>query len=161
MRISFDLDDTLICYDPDVPFEKRGLARWLHPWCLEPLRYGTYALFDALAGHGWEVWIYTTSGRSQRSITWWLRCYGMRVNGVITQQVYAKRLRRHAVHDYPSKNPAWFGIDLHVDDSEGVRMEGEHYGFDVHVVAPDDENWAQGVLQAAETVRRRLTTAAQ
>jgi hypothetical protein len=29
----------------------------------------------------------------------------------------------------PSKNPRAFGIDLHVDDSEGVKLEGKKYGF--------------------------------
>ncbi len=48
--------------------------------------------------------------------------------------------------------PPAFGIDLHVDDSEGVRLEGEEHGFHVVVVRPDDERWTKRVLDAAEQV---------
>ena len=45
-----------------------------------------------------------------------------------------------------------FGIQLHIDDSEGVKREGEMYGFDVLVIAPDDAQWTERVLEA---VKRR------
>ena len=48
----------------------------------------------------------------------------------------------------PSKNPAAFGISLHVDDSDGVRLEGERHGFRVVVLSPDDEGWVRKVLAA-------------
>ena len=122
MRISFDLDDTLICYQPGVPCEP-GL-RWF--WRLlasdEPLRQGTRGLISRLRQSGWETWIYTTSHRNPTSVRWWLWCHGIRVRKVINQDVHDRHLRR-THNDYPpSKNPAAFGIDLHVDDSVGVRM---------------------------------------
>ena len=48
----------------------------------------------------------------------------------------------------PSKYPPAFGIDFHVDDSEGVKIEGEEHGFRVVIVRPDDEHWARVVLDA-------------
>ncbi|NQD57776.1 hypothetical protein HP546_20795, partial [Pseudomonas sp. CM25] len=56
----------------------------------------------------------------------------------------------------PSKLPSAFDIDLHVDDSEGVRLEGVDHGFRVVVVCPKDENWAQKVLDAAVAVQEQL-----
>jgi hypothetical protein len=150
MRISFDLDDTLICYGGVVPCEPRP------PWYRrlwagdEPLRLGAVALMRELRRRGWDVWVYTTSYRSPGAVRRWLRSHGIRVGGVINQDVHERRLRR-VPRDYPpSKNPKAFGIDLHVDDSEGVRQEGERHGFRVVVVAPHDRAWAEKVLQAAE-----------
>ena len=49
----------------------------------------------------------------------------------------------------PSKHPGLFQFDLHVDDSEGVAMEGKLHGFRTIIVAPDDPCWTDQVLQAA------------
>jgi hypothetical protein len=51
----------------------------------------------------------------------------------------------------PSKLPPAFGIALHVDDSEGVALEGERYGFSVVVVSPDDLEWTSRVLEAVDS----------
>jgi hypothetical protein len=37
-----------------------------------------------------------------------------------------------------------------VDDSDGVREEGEKYGFGVVVVSPEDPDWVQRVLEAVD-----------
>jgi hypothetical protein len=50
----------------------------------------------------------------------------------------------------PTKRPHAFGIELHVDDSEGVRIEGEQYGFTVCVVAPSATDWVEQVLVAVD-----------
>ena len=38
-------------------------------------------------------------------------------------------------------------VNLLIDDLEGVRMEGERFGFRVLRLAPDDENWVEKVLR--------------
>ena len=62
----------------------------------------------------------------------------------------AKRIlvAAHGFSRLPSKLPPAFGIDLHVDDSEGVRLEGVRHGFRVVVVRPDDQHWTRRVLDA-------------
>ena len=35
-----------------------------------------------------------------------------------------------------------------MDDSEGVRLEGEKYGCEVIVISPEDRNWTLEVLEA-------------
>ena len=152
MRISFDFDDTLICYQSSVPSEKNRIPWVLRRWLTEPLRLGSVELIRALQAHGWEVWVYTTSGRSRWLVSCWLWFYGIRVAGVINDRVYQKYLQRHRIHDYPSKNARWFGMDLHVDDSQGVWQEGQQYGFNVHVVSLTDTHWCRGVLAAADRV---------
>ena len=46
----------------------------------------------------------------------------------------------------PSKYPPAFGIDLYVDDSEGVGEEGREHKFAVVVISPNDLAWAEKVL---------------
>jgi len=155
MRISFDLDDTLVCYQPGVPQEPR--LPWYLRWLVadEPLRRGTMNLICELRRRGWEVWIYTTSHRRESAVRRWLRLHGLPIDGFVNQDVHDSHLRRSPQDRPPSKNPAFFGIDLHVDDSDGVQMEGEEHGFQVVVVTPDDEDWVDRVLRAASGLERR------
>lgn len=155
MRISFDLDDTLICYGDGLPREPR--LPW-HRRLLggdEPLRRGARVLLNQLRDEGWELWIYTTSLRSPRVVRRWLRYHGIIVAGVVNQDVHEAHLKSVLRDHRPSKNPAAFGIALHVDDSEGVRMEGAAHGFEVVVVAPHDEAWTEKVRHAAREMMGR------
>lgn len=148
MRISFDLDDTLIIYREDVPCEPR-LAWWKRLLIDdEPLRAGAVTLMRQLQQRGHEVWIYTTSYRSPLAVRWWLLAHGVRVGRVINQNVHDTHLRRGPDDYPPSKNPRAFGIHLHIDDSDGVREEGARWGFSVVVVEPTDPEWATKVLAA-------------
>ena len=153
MRLSFDLDDTLICYQPEVPREPARVLFFLKPWINEPLRQGTRDLFRELRKRGVEIEICTSSYRSPFLIRLWLACYGLTVKRIITQTTYEDYLRRHPEDYPPSKNPRVFGINLHVDDSEGVRQEGRTFGFETLVVSPEDSEWCQRVLEAVDLLR--------
>lgn len=155
MRISFDLDDTLICYQKEVPCEPSRLPGFMQSWWKEPLRQGTRALITELQKQGCQICICTSSYRSPLMVRLWLAAYGIRVRQVINQDVYEARLRRFSESNPPSKNPRLFGIDLHIDDSEGVRIEGDRYGFDVLVVSPDDLDWTQRIVEAVYKRRKR------
>ena len=153
MRISFDLDDTLICYGAGVPSEPPLplLLRWLVGD--EPLRLGTHALMTELRARGWEMWIYTTSYRRPAQVRRWLRFHGVAVADVINQDTHEAVLRDRIDGYRPTKYPPAFGIDLHVDDSDGVRIEGEQHGFSVVVVRPDDRDWTEKVLAAVTAIK--------
>jgi hypothetical protein len=146
MRISFDIDDTLVCAS-SVPTEQ-PLSWWRHWWYPEPLRRGTKALMEELLRRRCEIWVYTTSYRSPRYLRGWFRGLGVPLAGVVNQDRHERIVGRHG----PSKYPPAFGIDLHVDDSEGVGEEGRKHRFAVVVVPPDDLDWTSRVLEA---VRRR------
>jgi hypothetical protein len=158
MRISFDLDDTLICYQAGVEGEPALPWYWKLFASDEPLRRGTRALASRLRQRGWEIWIYTTSYRKPAAVRLWLWCHGIRVGRVINQDVHDRYLRRTRDQYPPSKHPGAFGIDLHVDDSAGVQMEGKEHGFNVVVVEPGDQDWAEVVWAAAERMRSRQPT---
>jgi hypothetical protein len=101
-----------------------------------------------LRQRGCSIWIYTSSGRTPFYIRRWLLLHGIHVDGVVNNERHRHGLAAHGFFNSPSKFPPAFGIDLHVDDSEGVRMEGDAHGFRVIVVRPDDLLWAQRVLEA-------------
>ena len=86
------------------------------------------------------MWVYTTSYRSAWHIRQLFWLHGIRLSGVVNQQRHRREVAARC-----TKHPPTFGIGLLVDDSEGVRIEGERHGFRVLVVAPEDEQWAQKV----------------
>ncbi len=149
MRISFDLDDTLICSDPAVPREPDPVPFWLRSWFAEPLRLGTVQLMNQLRQDGWEIFIYTTSYRSPQSVKRWFGFFGVPIAAVINQEMHDKIVGENGCERTVSKHPPTFDIDLHVDDLEGVRQEGKENNFDVVIVQTNDENWTDRVLEAA------------
>ncbi len=148
MRISFDLDDTLICYQPGALNEPDCVRWWLRWFAREPLRLGAAVLLAELAREH-ELWVYTTSFRNPRGVAWWLWGYGVRVRYVINQARHERAYGRQG----RSKNPAGFGIHLHVDDSWGVWLENR-FERNVCVVLPTDPDWADKVRDAVARVAR-------
>lgn len=156
IRISFDIDDTLACQLDHSDVEPSRLPACVHRWLGEPLRFGTRALTRELRRQGCSVWVYTSSGRTPSYIKRWLMLYGIRVDGVVNSVSHSQALAARGLVNAPSKLPSAFDIDLHVDDSEGVKLEGHDHGFRVVVVRPQDDNWAHQVLDAVAVVRAQL-----
>ncbi|MGE3807801.1 MAG: hypothetical protein AB7K24_24320 [Gemmataceae bacterium] len=152
MVVSFDVDDTLVC-DRSVPTEPS--APWLFRlWFNEPLRRGARDLMRELIRLDCKLWIYTTSFRDPLYLKLWFRSLGVRLAGVVNQTVHDRVVKPMPFRGYtPSKYPPAFGIDMHVDDSEGVGEEGRRHGFSVVVVRPDDVGWTATVLDAVHSQR--------
>lgn len=153
LRVSFDIDDTLACRPDHAGAEKFVLPAVVQRWLGEPLRCGTRSLIRELRRRGCSIWIYTSSGRSPAYIRRWLLLHGIHVDGVVNNERHRSGLVKHGLSHSPSKFPPAFGIDLHIDDSEGVRMEGDAHGFRVFVVRPDDPNWGQRILEAVARIQ--------
>lgn len=136
MRIAFDLDNTLIRGEHDFALETPMRKLWARLLSKESLRAGIIELATYCQQQGWEVWVYTTSYRSP----WYIRrlfwLYGIRLAGVVNQARHNQEVTVRS-----TKYPPQFGIDLLLDDSEGVRLEGERYGFAVLVISPTDTEW--------------------
>ncbi|MNI35395.1 hypothetical protein D3C73_894180 [compost metagenome] len=156
VRISFDIDDTLACLPHHSEAEPNLLPESIHRWLGEPLRQGTRELIRELRRQDCSVWVYTSSGRTPSYIRRWLMLYGIHVDGVVNSVRHDEALKSHGLSITPSKLPRLFDIDLHVDDSEGVKDEGQDHGFRVVVVQPDDPRWAQRVLDAVADVQAQL-----
>jgi len=142
MKISFDLDDTIISANR-FSLEKRSfLAKIIGA---ERIRLGTIALFKALRERKHKIYIYTTSYRSVLKIKLMFLSYGIPVDFIVNQQLHEKRVRKKGKNI--SKFPPEFGIDIHIDDSAGVEMEGKKFGFKTIVISINDTNWTNTILK--------------
>lgn len=138
MKISFDLDDTLIPSQiGDFQVEERTMLQRVMG--IELLRKDTKKAFQSLKNNGHKVGVYTTSFRSIRKIRTQFYTYGIHLDFVINEMSNRKKLRK--IGNTSSKYPPAFGIDLHVDDSLGVKAEGEQYGFEVIILEKGEVYW--------------------
>jgi hypothetical protein len=144
MIISFDLDDTLIPGTKRFETEKQTIAHRLLG--LEKIRLGTIQLFKELRNKGYRIYIYTTSFRSASKIKLTFYFYGIPVDTAINQQRHNRQLRENK--NKASKFPPAFDIDVHVDDSSGLRIEGERFNFKTIIVDENDKNWGQTILKS-------------
>lgn len=152
-RISFDLDDTLFVAAEDG-FSLEPPLKF--PWnCVfqERLRAGTVGLMEKLRASGWEIWVYTTSFRSEFYIRSLFRHYGIRIDEVVNGARHEKEVQAEHKEPMPSKYPSHYQIDLHIDDDRSVLQNGQYYGFRVHQVGPPDDQWAEKILRDAEKIR--------
>jgi hypothetical protein len=78
----------------------------------------------------------------------YIRClflsYGIWLDKVINKTVHDRVLGKQG--QQVSKLPVAFNIDLHVDDSPGVEMEGLQYNF-ATVIVGEEDNWVEKVKE--------------
>ena len=151
MRISFDLDDTLILktvdggYDESLPPLKRSYVE-------ERLRKGTRDLMTILAERGCEIWIYSNSYRGKSDLMEWFKQCGLPIANVVNQQIHDMKCTEASLQSSrPGKFPNWFGIDVHVDDSADLEEIASAEGFKLVRVSPSDANWVSTILAAIDT----------
>lgn len=152
MRISFDLDDTLFVseetfkVEPALKFPFRAIYK-------ERLRLGTVALLNDIRQQGMELWVYTTSYRSEHYIRGLFYCYGIKFDGVINGAKHAREVQSGHMEAMPSKYPSKYRIDLHVDDDRSVAENGRTYGFHVFLVGGQDDDWTDKIKREIERIR--------
>ncbi len=59
-------------------------------------------------------------------------------------------IRRNNQRD-SSKNPKLFGIDIHIDDAIGVRVEGEKYNFKTIIISVENNNWVSDIIESIDS----------
>ncbi|MNU18613.1 hypothetical protein D3C71_68180 [compost metagenome] len=144
MKISFDLDDTIIS---TTKFSLEKESFWSKIIGAERIRLGTIKLFKELRTQNHQIYVYTTSYRSKVKIKLMFLSYGVPVDFVINQYLHEKIIRKNV-----SKFPPEFDIDVHIDDSLGVEMEGKKFGFKTIIVSANDENWVNKILEKIDIV---------
>lgn len=144
MRCSFDLDDTLFI-NPDKINAEPKLKFPLNYIYSDRLRKGTVELIKYLKKNKIEVWIYTTSFRTEKYIRKLFLCYGIKLDGVINGARHAREVQEKKSETMPSKYPSHYRIDLHIDDDISVLKNGEVYGFRVYLIQEYDENWIENI----------------
>ena len=152
MIVSFDLDDTL--FVPEDKFKTEQQPRF--PYQLiyrERLRLGTVELLKWIRSQKIELWIYTTSFRSQGYIRGLFKCYGIRLDQVINGERHAKEVQAGRREAMPSKYPGKYKIDLHIDDDISVAQNGRTLGFRVALVGMQEDGWTERIKGEIERVK--------
>ena len=151
MRIAFDLDGTLIECGYAFPTEKTYAL--MKACGMEKLRKGTIELMRYFQQQGEEIWVYTTSYRNTFYIRLLFGVHGIVVRGVVNQAVHNQKVKNRT--DWPrcSKYPPAFGIDLLIDDQEGVKIEAERHGFRMILIKPDQQDWTEQVINEYKKIK--------
>jgi hypothetical protein len=153
MRLSFDLDDTLILSDKESCYEEQLKFPW-YIMFKERLRQGTISLCNGLNLLGYDICVYTTSDRSISYIKKLFNLYGIKLSTIVNQKIHEKIVQGNRREIMPSKVPSKFGIDLHIDDDISVKQNGVQHGFNVLIVNKNDKKWDEKVLAEAKRIQK-------
>ena len=153
MKISFDLDEVLFV-SPDNYEVEPELRFPLNKMFPERLRKGTVYLINELQRRGFEVWVYTSSFRSEVYIKSLFRNYNIKFDSVVNGYRHKKEVQGNREMTLPQKMPSHYRISLHIDDEEVVVKNARAYGYRVLQIYEPDPDWTQKVLDEAERIRK-------
>ena len=152
MRVSFDLDEVLFVSpethktEPPLRFPKNLIYK-------ERLRLGTPDLIRTLQQMGYEVWVYTSSFRSEKYIRGLFRQYGVVFDGIVNGERHLREVQRDNKTVLPQKLPNRYRISLHVDDEAVICSLGPQYGFKTYQLYAQDDDWKEKIIARAEQIR--------
>lgn len=151
MIVSFDLDDTLFV-NPNIFKVEKALK---FPYSIiyrERLRLGTIELLSKIKKHKIDLWIYTTSFRSERYIKSLFKHYGIKIDNIINGERHNKEVQKNKKDIMPLKYPSKYRIDLHIDDDISVVKSGDIYGFKVYWLKDNSTNWVENIWDTIENI---------
>lgn len=155
MIISFDLDETLFVNPQKIPVEE-PLKFPFNKIYMDRLRAGAVDLLTWINKSDVELWIYTTSYRSERYISGIFKHYGIRIDNIINGKRHAEEVQGSKKEIMPSKYPAKYHIDLHVDDEISVYQNGIAHGFRVYLLKEDDTEWVDNLKTEINRIKKRV-----
>ena len=129
------------------PFPLRNLFR-------ERLRLGTPEVINRLQALGYEVWVYTSSFRTEAYIRRLFRCYGVRFDGIVNGTRHLKEVQRNNQETLPQKLPNRYRISLHIDDEEIICSSAGQFGFRAYQLNAQDDNWGEKIIEQADRIRK-------
>ena len=154
MRVSFDLDEVLFV-NPKTHKTEKELRFPLNRIYKERLRLGTPDLINTLKKLGYEVWVYTSSFRSENYIKLLFRHYGVRFDGIVNGTRHLKEVQQGRSQILPQKVPNRYRISLHVDDESVICSYGREFGFDAYQLDAQDDEWKEKIIARAAEVKKK------
>ena len=156
MIVSFDLDDTLFVSESKFKTEPQLKFPWNHIY-RERLRLGTVALMKYIRQKNIQLWIYTTSYRSERYIRGLFRHYGIRLDQVINGKRHAEEVQAGREEEMPSIYKIKYRIDLHIDDDISFYQNGKIYVFRVFIMRGQDDDWTDQIKREIEKIKNKIS----
>ena len=155
MRVSFDLDEVLFV-SPKTHKTEPQLRFPFNKIYKERLRLGTPELIRSLQEMGYEVWVYTSSFRSEKYIRNLFRHYHVKYDGIVNGTRHMKEVQKGHKEILPQKLPSHYRISLHIDDEAVICTMGRQYGCNVYQLEAQDDDWKEKIIARAETIRKNL-----
>ena len=153
MRVSFDLDEVLFV-DPATHKTEKAPVFPLDRIFRERLRLGTPEAVNRLQALGYEVWVYTSSFRSEKYIRMLFRLYKVRFDGIVNGSRHLKEVQKDNTTVLPQKLPSRYRISLHIDDETVVCSMGPQYGFRTYQLDAQDDEWKDKIIARAEQIKK-------
>lgn len=154
MRVSFDLDEVLFV-SPLTHSTESELRFPFNKIYKERLRLGTKELIPKLQSLGYEVWVYTSSFRSESYIRNLFKHYGVTFDGIINGDRHLREVQRNRKEILPQKLPNVYHISLHIDDEKVIATYGRHYGFDVFQLEAEDSDWGEKIIARVYEIEKK------
>lgn len=155
MRISFDLDEVLFVY-PETHKTEPAPYFPFNLFFKERLRYRTPELINALQELGFEVWVYTSSFRSESYIKTLFFLYGVTFDDIINGSRHKREVQKNNKHILPQKVPSYYHISLHVDDEKVICSQGRHAGFYTYHLDEEEPDWVENIIAYALEIRKKV-----
>ena len=153
MRVSFDLDEVLFVL-PETHKTEPPLIFPLNKIFRERLRLGTPELINRLQEMGYDVWVYTSSFRTERYIRWLFHFYGVKFDGIVNAMRHLKEVQRGNATTLPQKLPSRYRISLHIDDETIICSLGRQYGYNAYQLDAQDDAWKEKIIARAEEIKK-------
>ena len=106
---------------------------------------------------GYEVWVYTSSFRTESYIRHLFRAYGVKFDGIVNGTRHLREVQGDKKQILPQKMPSKYRISLHIDDETVICTLGREYGFDTYQLDAQDDDWKEKVTERAEQIRKRIS----
>ena len=153
MRVSFDLDEVLFV-SPKTHKTEPPLRFPFNRIYPERLRLGTPGLIRRLHEMGCEVWVYTSSFRTDAYIRRLFAHYGVRFDGIVNGDRHLREVQRDNRTVLPQKLPNRYRISLHIDDEEVVCSSAGQYGFRAYRLDAQDDEWEDKIIARVEQIKK-------
>ena len=154
MRVSFDLDEVLFVL-PETHKTEPPLRFPFNLIYKERLRLGTPDVIHTLQELGYEVWVYTSSFRTESYIRRLFKHYHIKFDGIVNGTRHMKEVQRDNKQMLPQKLPNRYRRSLHIDDEAIVCTLGKQYGYNVFQLNAQDDDWKEKVIACADKIRKR------
>ena len=154
MRVSFDLDEVLLV-SPETHKTEPPLKPPFSFFYKERLRLGTVDLINELQRLGLEVWVYTSSFRTESYIRKLFSHYHVRFDGIINGQRHMEEVQKGRKELLPQKMPNRYHISLHIDDETVIASYGKAFGFQVYLLEAQDDNWKEKIIERVIEIKKK------
>ena len=154
MRVSFDLDEVLFV-NPETHKTEPPLRFPYNHIYKERLRLGAVRLIPELQRQGFEVWVYTSSFRTERYIRRLFSLYHIRFDGIVNGQRHQQEVQKGHSEVLPNKLPNRYRISLHIDDEAIIQTNGKAYGFNVYQLDAQDDDWERKIIERVHEIKRK------